>query len=1571
MGICGVRPGLGALVARRRSAWLASRIVCSTTLLLLILVPRWAGAQNSAPDHEFRDPRVVRLAGLITAARDRVNQGQVTDGLDRLQIVLDQSGDTFYRAPGSSRSVSLRRHVALLFHSLTPEVHAAYERRFGADAARLLRTARDTRDTAKLVEVMRRYFFTRAGFEAADEMATRYLDRGWYQLSAPLWLRLVTTPAHAKRLTNAVLLKSHLAFGRVGWTDHATTVTQLLKQRKIQFGGRLRSLESWQDLLGPPSALAAGLHWQLALGNIRHNPNSQSTTPQLRPLWVLNYERNVRSDVAVALREWQDEQLSNDAPLAVANFAIAVGDTVLFRDSRQIKAVDATTGRTRWNYHPVDSHTSVFREVNRNSGTNYEASKLGHPFVDSVRAYVGNAGYGMLSSDGQRVYFIDAADLKTYRPGNWNAVRDSQTNRLVAVDVIGPRKSPDGRVEPAWTLGGQFGVPFWFERDDVNLDRTVDPSEFHGTPTEFQNWDRDSDGQLTVEESRTDRGASAALEGHLFLGPPLAAAGMLYAVTAFHRQINVTCIEAETGQVVWSQGIGFLRGATTRNIVLGMLVSTPALADGVLVCPTQADVLVGVDPVNGTLLWSYDQSDVDQATRNAGFQVRARVPFGHLGFPGLPLIDDGRVVCLPRHSRWVHCIDLVTGERRWRVARDSPHQTGFAGNGDEYVAAVADGRVLLVGRRNCRALSLADGRQLWSTYVGTPSGRGVRSGRYYLLPLQDGRVYTLDLETGSQVGFSLPMTGPAVSQWTRSGPSGTATRLPYGWQPGNLMIAGRNVISVGHSLIAAFPQSQQVLDELNQRLSHGASRAVDVSEAAELELAMGRLSPAKQRLDQALQLDLTWQQRRHVQTMLREVLHLELDATPDDYEPKLQRLQELSQVPRDRARYLFRASAAYLHGQDTQKLVEAVDELTELSSTTLWEHPQDLNLRQTHQGWIPSVLRRAAATFQQPAADNLSIRLDQRLYRALASNSVEDLEAHLSITSQLPQAAQARRVLAERLELQGRYQQAELLLLHDAGHADDAVSGPALAGLVRLWDAVGLYAEAARVFERLETDFAAVDVAPGLSGRAFTESPMHSAQLRTAVLQRKPIDWKVRRVGIFQRSWYQNDPAVHNAFVGIRSSKFPLPSENGLLVFDKGTDQQPRLAIINKQAGRIVGHVDIPQRMTPALGAQQVPVGHFFSAVSRTLDDDEQAAILGISLLNRRNTDPLWTRSIDPDGGTLRAGPSGPGFAVFQAADRLLVVDPADGRPLWERRNLPVNGGLVGDPYAGVFGDERVLVMFDSNRTDCTIFRTQSGEVVGQARLTSGRRIVFGRRLFYESREHGQKRFRIWDPLHGKTELDLPVFEPQIGRSFCAATDVERHLAMIVEPCTLLIRDVAQGRNVLSVPLNPADLQGLVSNGLSVFSDRERWFVAFRFEDRLLAFPASPNEHRRAATLSSGFQSFTPVNGELRALDRRSGRPLWRRRFAARSFLHTPFTRLPFLISLARLTDRRQTRAMIAEVVDAQTGRTLGFHDGLAPDKFFQIDYQPAEGVIEFQGVYSRVRMNFSRGFQRLYDEPQ
>jgi hypothetical protein len=62
--------------------------------------------------------------------------------------------------------------------------------------------------------------------------------------------------------------------------------------------------------------------------------------------------------------------------------------------------------------------------------------------------------------------------------------------------------------------------------------------------------------------------------------------------------------------------------------------------------------------------------------------------------------------------------------------------------------------VLVVGKQACRALDLADGKQLWQVETGLPSGRGVASGDIYYLPLKEAArgkepaIYAIDLRKG-------------------------------------------------------------------------------------------------------------------------------------------------------------------------------------------------------------------------------------------------------------------------------------------------------------------------------------------------------------------------------------------------------------------------------------------------------------------------------------------------------------------------------------------------------------------------------------------------------------------------------------------------------------------------------------------------------------------------------------------------------------------------------------------------------------------------------------------------------
>src|SRR5262249_696043 len=326
-----------------------------------------------------------------------------------------------------------------------------------------------------------------------------------------------------------------------------------------------------------------------------------------------------------------------------------------------------------------------------------------------------NSIVGALSTDGQRVYTVDDLPVPPYVAhmfNGWNQpqfpwgqeVNDAmQHNVLQAYDL--------GSGKMLWKLGGHS------EKKDTN----------------------DPKGELFDS---------------YFLGAPLCIGGKLYALTDKNQELRLVCIDPvgadKKGSILWIQTV-----ATTKE---KMLMDPPrraqaaplAYGEGILVCPTNAGAVFGVDFLTHRLLWAYAYRD-RAAAKDPNEMMGMGGPGGRMivrggavwmngdmvnGVPqsslndwkvSAPVIAEGKVVFTAPDGSTIDCLNLRDGSKLWRVNNlDS----------DQYVGGVYAGKALIVGRARCRALALKDGSQAWTLETGMPSGRGVASDNVYSLPLQ-------------------------------------------------------------------------------------------------------------------------------------------------------------------------------------------------------------------------------------------------------------------------------------------------------------------------------------------------------------------------------------------------------------------------------------------------------------------------------------------------------------------------------------------------------------------------------------------------------------------------------------------------------------------------------------------------------------------------------------------------------------------------------------------------------------------------------------------------------------------
>jgi outer membrane protein assembly factor BamB len=713
---------------------------------LLVLVQAGAvRAQETKPEQPDAPngqgltlPTDAALAQKLAAARDYIREHSWDEVAYVLRALLDSKQDVLIpvqRDLAVNQEVThwtgVRAEAYRLLAALPARGHEVYERTSGSEARALLAAARKEGDLPLLAEVARRYPNTAAGVEATRLLGVYHLDRGRFASAALCFERLLRQE-DADRLPPVVLFAAAVAFHRAGDAVRAEQTWQRLAAAApngLRLSGKSLSLRDLEKELSKGAATAADAgEWHLFRGSAGRSAKAQGELAALAAGWQQStVHEAVTGDWVKAAVRLQEARAQ---PVLPGFFPVVAGGKAVYRSYRGIHAVDLVTGRTGWEAASEWGLESLVHELRSypNLGSWINAYLDSNPHV-----LYENGTLGALSTDGTRVYAVDDLGVPPF-PRNFTGVGGRWGQ--VFSSTVGPGLSDATEHNRLQALDLESGKLLW-----------------------------ELGGPVTSVANGLQAAAGRELSDTYFLGPPLPLGDKLYVLADKGQELRLVCLEAADASVSWSQIVAVAPAKVLADPGRRVQAAHLAYGDGILVCPTQAGVVVGVDLFTRSLAWATAyrrELPPPIPDQFGGRRWRfAPLPPPKLGIgwkASAPLVQSGKVVVAAPDGLSLLCLSLGDGKLLWEADRTED---------DLYVAGVFSGKVLLVGRQACRALDLADGKPLWKAETGVPSGLGLAEGKAYYLPLKatagdrGPAVGVLDLERGAVRAF-LPLPGKDV-----------------------------------------------------------------------------------------------------------------------------------------------------------------------------------------------------------------------------------------------------------------------------------------------------------------------------------------------------------------------------------------------------------------------------------------------------------------------------------------------------------------------------------------------------------------------------------------------------------------------------------------------------------------------------------------------------------------------------------------------------------------------------------------------------------------------------------------
>jgi len=801
---------------------------------------------GSASGNQFSAIKLVEKTEyrqFINVARDCITDKKWDDALTVLQTILDNKEDFYVQVKERDRRTgqeevrwsSVKFEANNLLGSMPDEGLDVYEVRFGGKARQDLEEAKKNGDREELARVAQRYLHTRAGAEANDLLAATFLDRGQFFMAALRYERLLALRPDRIKLGDLSLFKAALAYRRAGDLKKAQTTWEQFEARArdkggLKLGKEIVSLARLQEVLDAiPRPEATNPHdWPRVGGNLANSAQASGSQPILDlQLWrrptILDKsdetgdtDRGQEAELKLTLALNKQASTAN-APIMGGFFPIAAADRLIYRTYVGVSAVwlkdqkdaqgkvVAKAGTIDWKSTDLDGSLGVLL----NDG-DVQVRAVLNQWLDIYNQSPGfsslvyeNSAVGTVATDHRLVYAVD--DLAVPPPP-----------MIVNTLLYNPQAVPE-KIKPLL----RQNVLYAFEIDGGKLKWRL--------PSEDQ-------GQKASEYA-----------GSHFLGTPLSVGGKLYVLNETENgDLRLLCIDpmkyadATTRRepvVLSVQSLGTVQqqNRIANDVVRRIHTVHLGYGEGILVCPTNAGQVLGIDLLSRGLAWAYPY-------REQSPNVQPITP-GFVGRPGMvmmgmqplqmtaanwkvtpPILVGGKVVFTAPDAQSIHCINLRDGKPVWKV----PQQEH-----DLFLAGVFQGKVLVISKHSCRALRLSDGTPVWSQAIDDlPSGQGVASQNVYYLPLRKGEICAIDVEHGR-------------TSHNRTGKSG-------GPPPGNLVFYDGAVLSQTSREVVAYAQLSAKMAEADAAVVKRPNDPEALADRGELRLADGQVQAAVDDLHAAL-----------------------------------------------------------------------------------------------------------------------------------------------------------------------------------------------------------------------------------------------------------------------------------------------------------------------------------------------------------------------------------------------------------------------------------------------------------------------------------------------------------------------------------------------------------------------------------------------------------------------------------------------------------------------------------------------------------------------------------------------